>query len=277
MDCVPTSIAASLQYLTGKQYTGEELVHAVYGKNYKGGTAAIEYVSYCAKAGVKLSAISSNDPNYLVQQAHAQLALGHPALCTIPSSYTPPADRFNPGLSHCVVFYKDSPGVLAAMNPWQAFTQANTDSWWAARFCFGQVWIMEKGSMSGIPQGWKDNGSTLVAPNGKAITLGFRGWVLAHDWRADNAPLENAHGSDAGGTEQAFLNVRLRWTDKTGVYEQPYGQDYLQAVSNLQAAQAQVKTLQAKVDAAPTSTTEAEKQFLNSLIQSIQAEVGKLQ
>lgn len=279
MNCLPTCLACGTQYLTGKQYTGSEIEHAVsaYGPNYHGGTAAVEYVSYESKVGVKLYAISSSSTNYLVQQAHAHLALGHPVVCTIPSSYTAPADPYNPGESHCVVFYKDSSGVLAAMNPWQAFTQANSDSWWASRMCYGQVWIMEKGTMSGVPQGWKDNGGTLVAPNGKAVTLGFRSWVLAHDWRSDDYPLDNAYGTGPDATIQHFTYEYLDWAAKPGVQSHPYGAVYLQALSAAQAAQAQAKALQAKLDAQVVPVVSPDlKASLTSIDQTLQGVISKL-
>jgi hypothetical protein len=273
MNCLPTCLACGTQFLIGKQYTGSEIEHVVYGRNYYGGTAAVEYVSYEAAQGVRLYALSSHDTKYLVEQAHVHLALGHPVVCTIPSSYAPPADPFNPGSSHCVVFYKDQPNMLAAMNPWQAFSQANSDAWWSARMCYGQVWIMEKGASMGVPQGWKDSGEALVAPNGKAVVLGFRKWILAHDWRGDDVPLGNEYGTDTG-SRQDFLYEFLLWDKQSNVISShPYGQEYLRAVSENQALQAQIKTLQATPN--PT-TTEEEKTFLNSLIQAIQGQIGKL-
>jgi hypothetical protein len=260
MDCCPTCIASGMQYLTGKQFTGEELTHSVYGKNYTGGTAAIEFVAYCSEFGVKLSAISSRDAVYLVSQIHAQLALGHPIIGTIPSSYQPPTNPLNPGMSHCIIFYKDAPGALTAMNPWEAFSQQGTDAWWAARLCFAQVWVLQKGSSMNIPSGWRDSGSVLTAPNNKNVVEGFRSWVLAHDWRSDDLPLENEHGAAGGGTEQCFLYERLRWTSTTSVQVQPYGEDYL--------------ALQEKISAEPTPVNIT--QDLQDVLTSVQAILKKV-
>lgn len=281
MNCLPTCIASALQYLNGKQYTGEEIEHQVYGNNYKGGTAAVSYVSWVAKQGVTLKAISSSNRDYLVQQVHAQLALGHPVIATIPSSYQPPANPMNPGESHCIVFYKDSPGVLIAMNPWTAFAQSFTDAQWAARFCYGQVWPMYKGASMSVPNGWKDpipndpNG-TLVATNGKACTMGFRAWVLAHEWRADDVPLNNAYGWD-GGTRQDFLYEYLTWTSKGGVQSNAYGSEYLQAVSTIQTLQSQIKTLQDQLKNQPTAPASNDtKALLTALDQALQGVISKL-
>src|SRR4029078_354549 len=35
-------------------------------------------------------------------------------------------------------------------------------------------------NVSAIPTGWKDDGKTLVAPNGVPVVMGFREYVLAH-------------------------------------------------------------------------------------------------
>ena len=42
-----------------------------------------------------------------------------------------------------------------------------------------------------IPQGWKDDGTTLTAPNGVPVKAGFRDYVLnyAGGWNAENWPL----------------------------------------------------------------------------------------
>src|SRR5580765_731810 len=51
---------------------------------------------------------------------------------------------------------------------------------WDELFAF-----LQGGSM-GIPQGWKDDGHTLTAPNNIDVVLGFRDWILSHNWDAGN-------------------------------------------------------------------------------------------
>jgi hypothetical protein len=277
MNCLPTCIASALQYLTGKEYTGEEIEHAVYGKNYTGGTAAIEYVAWVAKQGVSLQAISSSNTNYLVEQVHEQLKLGHPVIGTIPSSYLPPADPMNPGESHCIVFYKDSPGTLIAMNPWQAFSQANTDAWWASVFCYGQVWVLFKGASMSTPNGWSDDGKTLTASNKQRVIDGFRAWVLAHDWRSDDIPLSESYSPGPGATRQDFLYEYLTWSAQAGVQSNPYGQVYVAAVSQVSGLEVQVKALQEKLASAPVaSSNDAIKAELTQIIANLQHEVSNL-
>jgi len=242
-NCFPTSLAAGMHYLLQKEYTGEEIEHAVYGRDYRGGTAAISYVPWASDQGVKLHAISSADTRYLVQQCHVHLALGHPVICTISSSYAPPADPGAPGKAHCVVFYEDTAGILVAMNPWRAVVQANADAWWASRMCYGQVWILERGHMSGIPQGWSDAEGTLTAPNGIGLQHSFRNWVMAHDWRSDDVPLGSEYRFN-GGTRVDFLYEALTLNNTAGLQVRPYGQDYQQTMKKVLVLRNQVRMLQ---------------------------------
>jgi hypothetical protein len=228
MNCVPSCIASGLDYLLHGNYSPDDLKDACYGEGYIGATAAVGYVTFCAKLGVRLSPINGNT-TYLVQQIHAQLSQSHPVIGTIPSSYNPPADPMNPGESHCIAFYKDEPGVLVAMNPWNAFAHVGSDAYWIARLCFGQVWTMQKVSTTtvNIPQGWKDSNNILVAPNGKNVQHGFRQYVLAHEWHPDDYPLTGEMGVAGGETTQLFRSRRLIWTAPAGVTERYLGDELL--------------------------------------------------
>lgn len=68
------------------------------------------------------------------------------------------------------------------------------------------------------PVGWNDEGKTLVAPNGIVVVLGFRDFVLAHDWDANNWPLAPEFHADqiepgnpamGGGSRQDFRLASL--------------------------------------------------------------------
>lgn len=72
-----------------------------------------------------------------------------------------------------------------------------------------------------IPAGWKDDGSTLTAPNGIGVIHGFRAYILDHsNWDAANVPQaleEAAHPADpanpegCAGARQYFLRSILVW------------------------------------------------------------------
>src|SRR5260221_4906186 len=110
-DCVPTSLAAGLEYLTGRKYTGGEVKDAVSGRAYANeGTAAVDYVEYCAKQGVRLFPVNGS-PAYLVGQAHAYLAKNMPVVF----SEVDPYAAASLGWTHVCVWFKDTSNTLTAL------------------------------------------------------------------------------------------------------------------------------------------------------------------
>lgn len=110
----------------------------------------------------------------------------------------------------------------------------------------------------GVPEGWRDDGTTLTAPNGFIVTDGFRDWVLRGGWNPLNYPLENAHeqspveGSNpslGNGTQQVFRQTVLEWTPKRGVFESWVGQEFLFLRQLLSALQAKITDLAAQTAA----------------------------
>ncbi len=104
----------------------------------------------------------------------------------------------------------------------------------------------------GVPAGWHDDGTTLVAPNGVHIMHGFRTWVLSHDWDANNLPLgpefgrqqlEDSNPSLGGGTQMIFRLTMLGFTQQRGVFQEFIGQELLQTRQQIAALSAQVQQL----------------------------------
>lgn len=60
--------------------------------------------------------------------------------------------------------------------------------------------------------GWRDDGTTLSAPGGETVHLGFREYVLSHAplWPSSNVPTTGEFG-DRGGTTQRFTSNQLHW------------------------------------------------------------------
>jgi len=136
---------------------------------------------------------------------------------------------------------------------------------------------LQNGVSMGIPAGWKDNGTILTAPNGHTVSLGFRDYVLHHDWDANNWPLEESHGQTplelsnpglGGGTQQVFRTTVLEWTPSGGVFVAWVGQELLalrkqspqnapqppivtinvsQAISSLQAMQTALQSMETAI------------------------------
>lgn len=105
-----------------------------------------------------------------------------------------------------------------------------------------------------IPTGWLDDGTTLTAPNGHRVVLGFRRYVLTQSWQADDLPLQEENGrsplevsnpSLGSGTQQIFTRTMLEWTPKRGVFVAGMGAELLQARADLAALQKQLASLQA--------------------------------
>ena len=61
--------------------------------------------------------------------------------------------------------------------------------------------------------GWRDDGATLTAPNGKTVQFAFRDWLLTHTWVASNVPTSGDFG-DHGGNTQRFVSCQLHWDGK---------------------------------------------------------------
>lgn len=287
-NCVAASIAEGLHILTGKVFNGDEVKDTVYGQGYVGVQSARAYTSYCDTQGITLAYRTGNQAQ-LVACIHAEVSAGHPVLVTMPSMWaTAPTDPVHPsGSTHVGIAVGVGAGVLRVMNPWHGFFQDQTDAWWQARLCYGQVWMLTRkvASMtSTVPTGWSDNGKTLTAPNGKHVTLGFRDYILTHTWSPTNVPLAAAQGripavlsqpSLGGGTFQVFSDLMLAWTSAKGVFEVELGEE-LEAVS-AQVAQANVAVaaLQRQL-----TTAEAKNASLNELpaaeTAALKADIGGL-
>ena len=109
-----------------------------------------------------------------------------------------------------------------------------------------------------VPEGWKDDGKTLVAPNGIPVVQGFREYVLAQNWDAHNWPvapeqvvtsgsIEPGNASIGPGSRQDFRVTSLGWTEARNVYVIYVGQDVQALTHQLAAANAHVAQLEAQV------------------------------
>lgn len=253
-DCVPTCIAAGMEYLLKQLIDDAKMKDAVYGAGYVGGTAASAYVDYCAQRGVKLFAVENGSPALAVSQAHGTLAKGLPVIFTQQDDYSS-----NPDFTHVCVWYKDSGASLTAMDPFGGFALTYSDEVWAKRLRSNELWIMEKIM---VPANWKDDGTTLTAPNGIPVKLGFREYVLNNHWDPNNVPLEAEVGIDpieegfsqtpSGGSRQIFNGCELGYTVKRGVYMIGVGNELRFVRADRNKAKGMIATLQQQLQDAKT-------------------------
>lgn len=116
-------------------------------------------------------------------------------------------------------------------------------------------------SMPGVPSGWSDDGTKLIAPNGHYFVLGFRDLVRAADWDPEDVPLEEEHPVDKmemvgpnaiPGTEQITEKNVLMYNEGKN-NGQPFtmwvGQELFHTRAALDAANTQIATDQATIAA----------------------------
>ena len=271
-DCVATSFAAAIQYYDGGYVSGDELKDAEYGETYaNAGTALRRYIDDAtdlarAKYHVNCVPYNNNNTVWLVGRIHTWLKQGYPVIATIPSQWGNAYDMAtlaqSPFSTHVIVFFSEE-GGLTAMNPWGGFRHTGSDAYWQARLCDGQIWavVKESANVSGVPSGWKDDGKTLIAPNGVPVVRGFRTYVLAQNWQPNNWPLkpemavaqiEPGNAAMGKGARQDFRMTSLGCQQHAdGSWGSPYmiyvGQDLLALETQLAAALAHVSQLEAQV------------------------------
>lgn len=136
------------------------------------------------------------------------------------------------------------------------------------------------GSHVGVPTGWSDDGTTLKSPNGVAVVLGFRDWILGHAWDPNDWPLETEKEHDplelsntalGAGQRQVFRITTLEYTVKTGVFVAWVGQELLWTESLLSQASGS-SALQQQLDAA-----NAEIAALKAQLATAATDVGAVQ
>ena len=142
--------------------------------------------------------------------------------------------------------------------------------------------FIEGSNNMGIPSGWHDDGTTLLAPNGVAVVKGFREWVLTHPWDANDLPLavervlpsiEPGNPSIGAGARQNFRLTSLGWTPSKSVYVIWVGQDIV-------ALEAQVAQLQAQLSQTPgidLAALKADVATIQALLTPLEAQAQPLQ
>ncbi len=115
-----------------------------------------------------------------------------------------------------------------------------------------------KGNILQIPVGWQDDGTTLTAPNGHRVVLGFREYILSHGWDEHNLPLEEevwldpleeSNPSLGAGSQQVFNWTTLEWTPSRGVFVAWTGQELMKVRADRQSLEARIASVKSQLQA----------------------------
>ena len=134
---------------------------------------------------------------------------------------------------------------------------------------WNELWtFLERGGKMGLPNGWKDDGTTLTYGAFKVVA-GFRKKVLAGlqdgSWRGDDVPCENEHAANPmeysnptvkAGNKQRFIYSTLEYNDEKGVFQAYNGPELIKLEqiaigqkSQIDVLTAQLLKVQASYDA----------------------------
>jgi len=279
-NCVPTSLAMCLQYLTGKRIAPDDIKDAVYGQGHVGGGSELAYAPLMrSKYGLKLTmeALPSASQQ-IIDRIRFYLSRNVPVIVTMHSKWSTPwfqdiGDGLHVGVAKAIS--ETDAGELQIANPWRGFSHNEPVAWWRDRLGNG-VWPVAKiaGGGAMVPQDWTDKGGVLTAPNGVAVIHGFRDYVLnwADGWETDNWPLNAEYGtasiepgnpSIGAGVRQDFRYRSLGWTETRDAYRIWLGVDYTALVADYVALTAQVADLRKQL--AATSQPAIPEKYVKAL------------
>lgn len=145
--CVPTSIAACLQYLTGQSFDGANIKDQVYGASYQGPTDPTQYIAYCLQHGVSMSAVNGTNAQ-LIGIIQQQIALNHPLLLTELDPYV----SASLGFTHVVAAFKCDSGTITVMDPFIGKSVTKSNAQWEQDLRYNQVWVLERVEVLSIQQ-----------------------------------------------------------------------------------------------------------------------------
>lgn len=278
-NCVPASIAAVLEDLTGGSFNGDELKDAVYGQGTTGPMDPARFVAYAAQQGVSMRQIWGTT-QLLVAQLHNAVANGGDGLITIPSAAV--ADNLgdiqvpggfsvsNPdqaalrtysGPTHmCAAAYADADGGLSIMDPWGGKIVALSPAVLAAILVYGNVWICTKAAQSApAPVGgssvWtRQSDNTAKDAQGHTCGVGMADFIFSHNFQGSDADwVSETYYSDSGDSFLPLQNgVVLHYQSGQGVSIDPCGV----ALGLLNAKQSSDAAAQKAADALTAAQTQ---------------------
>jgi hypothetical protein len=148
------------------------------------------------------------------------------------------------------------------------------------------------GGAMGVPAGWHDDGTTLTAPNGVPVRYGFREYILANNWDANNwaltpefatGRLEDSNPPLGGGSQQIFRWSMLGYPSTTHrVVFEWLGQELIvarQQVAKYYPAYQELQKVQGELEAANTHVgiLQGQLEVAGKQIVSLQEQVAALE
>jgi hypothetical protein len=275
---------------------GDEIHDEVIGQGVVGGSDLLtpdgsalnpRYAAALAKRGVALSVFWGSQAQ-LVAKCHEVMAL--PAGDVLANfggganylqPFSDPA-HYN-GFGHICVVAHSTTGGLMLMDPWIGAYRTYTDAQLEQMIVWGYIVVATPlavvqptppptpiggGAVNGVPSGWRDDGTTLHAPNGTAVVGGIRLYVLNHVWDPSDVPVapesypalvEIGNPALGTGAVQWFeMSGQLSWTPAMNVFATWNGKEMAALRAALDAAQADAATAHKALTDAQASEQQAQ-------------------
>lgn len=206
-DCVAACIDAMCRYWLkmpeNSVFNPDHFKDEAYGEAWRNdGTDAARYVDFCKSLGIKLWSTGEVNIPEAIKAAHVFIERGIPVIFTEIDPYVDTSLPQYQGWTHAVVAYSDDSTGITVLDPFIGKPIYRSDTAWANILRSNLIWIAERINMSGVPQGWQDDGTTLVSPSStpggpeQHITGPFRDYVLANNWHYANVATEAGHHVD---------------------------------------------------------------------------------
>lgn len=172
-----------------------------YGEAWRNdGTDAARYVDFCKTLGINLYSVKTTSAMEVVTLAHEFIEKGIPCTFTELDPYVDTNLAQYAGWTHACCWFADDNNGLTALDPFIGKALYKTNGAWASVLRSNQLWIAEKeATMSGVPQYWRDDGTTLFCPSHYSggpegqIKGRMRDYVLANNWHYANVALGEAY------------------------------------------------------------------------------------
>jgi len=202
------------------------------------------------------------------------------------------ADEPGVNYHYIVVLDKQVAGYVAndGDNPAAGHGQFNTYSYGTlqnASICGVLMIQAQQGAPVAVPSTWHDDGTTITAPNGKKVTLGFAQFIRDNAWADNDLPMEDEvdgvqlefgnPGLGKGNRQRFLVSGQLSWNGGS-VFRTYSGKEIAAQEAGRLAAQAALANANSALSQAQAAATQAEndKAAAQQALAQAQAQVASL-